>query len=347
MLPGVADFAPGRASAVLSVEAYADASVEPPETVAVSVMAGAGYRVGAPGLAEVIILDLKPVLSLEVLEPVAVADTGTPAIVLVRRQGQTAPPVDVRLEIAGDARNAVDYDYIAPVVQFAAGQATRTLTLTPAAAFASDVCRTVTLALKADPAVYELAEPAACAVVIAPNGALADLAREKALDADGDGLSAAREAALGTDPERVTLIIHQGWNLVSIPLVPDAGWTVEDQLGDALGSILGIWAYEGGQYRLLEEGSEPLRPGRGYFVCALADCIAELPPAQASDGRVDLVPGWQLIGPVRGGQLDADLAGRGFLGLEDGVYVAPPDNWAKPMKGYWLYSEREQAVVLP
>jgi len=283
----------------------------------------------------------------EAVDPIAIRATQRPAFVTIRRQAQTATPLAVRLEFGGDAKNGQDYQYLPAMVEFAAGQATRIVAVIPLAS--ADAERsTVVVAVKPDPdALYDLGTPAACDVIIVATEALGALELSKALDGDGDGLTAAREAELGTDPDTPTLVLEQGWNLVSIPLLPEEGWTLARQLGQAGEHVLVVWRWDGEGYQPVDPQADVLIPGHGYFVYALESCASELPLSALGDGRRTLTPGWQLIGPIRGGQLSSEVAGLVLWGMEEGAYVAPAENWVQPMKGYWLFSLPTQDIVLP
>lgn len=144
----------GQAAAVISILPYVDANTEFNETVFFQLGESAAYLLGSAMTAQVVIEDLKPQISLEVLEGIASVSGNMPAAVLLRRGGLTAPEVFVQLTLGGTARNGTDYNSVSPWVTFAAGQTTRLIEFVPrsSATFGTAEARTIRVTVRPDTA---------------------------------------------------------------------------------------------------------------------------------------------------------------------------------------------------
>ncbi|HMP76318.1 MAG TPA: Calx-beta domain-containing protein [Kiritimatiellia bacterium] len=133
LVPGTVTFPEGQAAVTVTITPFADSITEPAETVQLVVQPGSGYRVGAADRATLTIEDLLMLVEIEVLEPVAVKDTLTPATFLITRRDVVNVDVLVRLKIAGTAANGTDYNTIATTLYMPAWQTMAMVQVTPKA----------------------------------------------------------------------------------------------------------------------------------------------------------------------------------------------------------------------
>ncbi|MCH7226907.1 cadherin-like domain-containing protein [Haloferula sp. A504] len=166
-LPSTLVMPAGAASAELRVRPYVDSLVEFNEQVHLSLVTSADYLISSQSSAQMAIEDLKPQLSLEVLDGIAGVETGTPASVLMRRGGLTSPEVFVQFRLTGTAVNGVDYQYVTPFTSMSAGQTTKLIQFTPTAGvdFSGASAKTIRMDLKPDVA-YAIASPLARLVIV-------------------------------------------------------------------------------------------------------------------------------------------------------------------------------------
>ncbi len=168
LLAPVAVFAPGQATVDVLVTPYADAVVEPAETVRLTLVDGAGYIADGNSAAQLVIEDLVPEISLETLEPLAVVDQASPAVVAVHRTGALDRSLLVRLQVAGNATPDSDYQRLPSFISLAANQTSALVNVTPRpdATLAHGVeCVQLTVAPQA---AYRTAAPESATVFIVP-----------------------------------------------------------------------------------------------------------------------------------------------------------------------------------
>jgi hypothetical protein len=143
----------GQSTVTVSIQPYADSQAEPAESVELIVQAGSGYQVGTANRATLTIEDLLMLVQLEVLEPVAVKDTLTPATFLLTRRDVVNRDVLVRLNIAGTAANGTDYTALPTFLLMPANTTVVLIQVTPkATATLSGGLETVVLSVKTDAA---------------------------------------------------------------------------------------------------------------------------------------------------------------------------------------------------
>src|SRR5258706_2572769 len=141
---GTVSFAAGSSTATVTVDPEADSTVEPDETVLLTVTSGAGYNVASPSSATGTITNDDTDVSVAV-SPSAVAEDGATNLVYTfTRVGVTSNALTVNFSIAVGGNNAVfpvDYTqsgaatFVPPVgtVTFGAGNSTATVTVDPTA----------------------------------------------------------------------------------------------------------------------------------------------------------------------------------------------------------------------
>ncbi len=207
-----------------------------PEKVAhLTLAAGTGYRLGAATSAKVTIENLAMVVELDVIENPAVVETGTRALIRLRRRYVTSGDALVRLSIGGTARSGTDYEPLPTLVTMAAGQTSLLLEVKPkAGASWTGGARTVTVTLlpDADYLVNPVAGIAQAALIMRVDSlatwrlrefgvSTGDLAAFAAADSGGRGATHLQRYAFGLgaqDPVQDGLprpLLHNGRRLVT------------------------------------------------------------------------------------------------------------------------------------
>ncbi|MFD0724952.1 putative Ig domain-containing protein [Lysobacter brunescens] len=140
----------GATTATITINPNVDGTVEPDETVTLTVAAGTGYTVGAPASATGTILnDDVPTVTVSV-SPAAVAEDGAPNLIYTFTLNQAAfSTTSINYTIGGTAANGTDYATIASPLVIPAGNTTGTVTVNPTADTNIEADETVTLTLAA------------------------------------------------------------------------------------------------------------------------------------------------------------------------------------------------------
>lgn len=186
-LPTTLVFPAGELAMKISVLPYVDSQVEFNEVVFLSLASSSAYALGSAATAQVSIEDLKPQLSLEVVDGLASVADGSPAAVLMRRGGLLSPEVFVQFTLSGTAVNGVDYNTVTPYLTLAAGQSTRLIEFVPKPSvnFGSAEAKTIKMTLKAD-AAYALPAPIASLMVVPEELTYSGWLAEHGLSAESD-----------------------------------------------------------------------------------------------------------------------------------------------------------------
>jgi hypothetical protein len=149
-------FAANSATATVTVDPTADTTIEPDETVALTLAAGSGYSIGtAAAVVGTILNDDRPVITLAVAPTAGVIEDGSANLVYTfSRTGPTTSALTVNYTVGGTATLGTDYTGIAatPItktVSFAANSATATVTVDPKADTTIEPDETVALTLAA------------------------------------------------------------------------------------------------------------------------------------------------------------------------------------------------------
>jgi hypothetical protein len=189
---GTVTFADGSLTATVTVDPSADITVEPNETVVLTVTAGAGYTVGAPSSATGTINNDDTDVSVAV-SPLSVTEDGATNLVYTfTRNGVTSSPLTVNFSVGGTATFNTDYTqtgaatFTPPTgtVTFGAGNSTATVTVDPTADGAAEADETVSLTLAAGTG-YNVVSPSSAtgtitnddtevSVAVSPSSALED-----------------------------------------------------------------------------------------------------------------------------------------------------------------------------
>ena len=166
---GSVTFGAGNSTATVTVNPETDSTVEPDETVALTVTSGAGYNIGSPSSASGTITNDDTDVSIAV-SPSAVAEDGATNLVYTfTRAGVTSNSLTVNFSVGGTASFGVspnDYtqtgatSFTPPTgtVTFGAGSSTATVTINPETDTTIEPDETVSLTLTAG-AGYNVSSP--------------------------------------------------------------------------------------------------------------------------------------------------------------------------------------------
>jgi uncharacterized repeat protein (TIGR01451 family) len=154
---GTVTFAEGSTTATVTIDPVADSTVEPDETVILTVVAGAGYGVGAPSSATGTIVNDDTDVSVAVAPSSVAEDGATNLVYTFTRTGVTTGALTANFTVGGTATFNADYTQtgaatFAPptgTVQFAAGSSTATVTIDPTADTTVEPDETVVLTVAA------------------------------------------------------------------------------------------------------------------------------------------------------------------------------------------------------
>ncbi|MFN6132843.1 MAG: Calx-beta domain-containing protein, partial [Synechococcaceae cyanobacterium] len=147
-------FAAGAATALVTLTPISDSESEPEETVALTLVEGAGYRIGTTAAVVGSIADEDPLITLS-LAPTAVSENGSTNLTYIfSRSGSTSTALTVQYSVAGSASLGSDYSGLAasPAIKsltIAAGSASASVTVDPNADSESEADETVALSLVA------------------------------------------------------------------------------------------------------------------------------------------------------------------------------------------------------
>jgi len=140
----------GATTATIVIDPTVDGTVEPDETVTLTVAAGTGYTVGVPASATGTILNDDVPSATITVSPAAVAEDGAPNLIYTVTLNQAAfSALSVNYTIGGTATNGTDYATIASPLVIPAGNTTGTITVNPTADATIEADETVTLTLAA------------------------------------------------------------------------------------------------------------------------------------------------------------------------------------------------------
>ncbi|TRU54757.1 MAG: calcium-binding protein, partial [Microcystis aeruginosa Ma_QC_Ch_20071001_S25] len=146
-IPTTVIFESNSAIATVIVDPTADTTVEPNETVALTLATGTGYTVGTPNTATGTINNDDTSVTLAV-SPSSVTEDGTTNLVYTfTRSGVTTNALTVNYTVEGTATNGSDYTSIPTSVTFAANSETATVIVDPTADTTVENNETVALTL--------------------------------------------------------------------------------------------------------------------------------------------------------------------------------------------------------
>jgi Ca2+-binding RTX toxin-like protein len=165
---GTVNFAAGSLTATVTIDPTADTTVEPDETVVLTVTAGSGYSVGAPSSASGTITNDDSDVSVAV-SPLSVTEDGATNLVYTfSRTGNITGAQTVNFSVGGTATFSTDYTQSGAAsftassgtVTFSAGSSTATVTVDPTADSTAEGNETVILTVTAGTG-YNVGAPSA------------------------------------------------------------------------------------------------------------------------------------------------------------------------------------------
>jgi len=140
----------GATTATVTINPTVDGTVEPDETVTLTVAAGTGYTVGSPSSATGTILNDDVPSATITVSPAAVAEDGAANLIYTVTLNQAAfNPISVNYSVGGTATNGSDYAAIASPLLIPAGNTSGTITVNPTTDATIEADETVVLTLAA------------------------------------------------------------------------------------------------------------------------------------------------------------------------------------------------------
>jgi hypothetical protein len=164
-LSGTVTIPAGQSSTTISVNPTDDATIEPDETIILTITDAAAYDVGTPAAATGTITNddvavVTPTVSLTVA-PAAVDEDGTGALVYTfTRTGETTAALAVSYTVGGTATSGSDYTALSGTVTIPAGQSSTTISVNPTDDATIEPDETIILTIT-DAAAYDVGTPAA------------------------------------------------------------------------------------------------------------------------------------------------------------------------------------------
>lgn len=151
---GSVTFGVGQATKTITIDPTGDATVEPNETILLQLIAGSGYLLGTLTPVTTTITNDDAEVSITV-SPNNVTEDGTPNLVYTFTRVGATPPLTVNFTVGGTATLTTDYAQSGAAtftastgtLSFSAGQATKTITINPAADALIEPDETVILTL--------------------------------------------------------------------------------------------------------------------------------------------------------------------------------------------------------
>lgn len=159
----------GALTAKLPITPLDDPSVEPAETVTITLQPNAAYTLGAPATATVTIEDDEPMVRLLVNTTTLIEGQKDPGILTVQRGGNPAYEFTARLSVGGSAVYGGDYPAFVTNVFFNCGVTAIDLYISPTNELVIESAETFTAALIPNPA-YTILSPSNVALTIADAG---------------------------------------------------------------------------------------------------------------------------------------------------------------------------------
>ncbi len=157
-----------QTSATITLTPIPDTANEGSETVILTLAADAAYTVGTPSAATVTILDDdRSLITIVSTDPSASETPGDTGQFTITRTAPITGTLTVNLTITGTATNGTDYTSIATTTTFTAGQASRTVTITPTNDTATEGPEVVTMQIASGS--YDIGAPGYDDVTIADN----------------------------------------------------------------------------------------------------------------------------------------------------------------------------------
>jgi DNA-binding beta-propeller fold protein YncE len=125
--------------------------------------------------------------------------------------------------------------------------------------------------------------------------------------------------------------MRQGWNMVAVPVVV-SGYTTATIFPDAASKA---FTYSGGYM-----AKDTLANGTGYWIKYIRDTVIRISGSTASSCQTDVVPGWNMIGPI-----SAPIPAANISSIPEGIVTSQffgyngifqQSDTLKPGNGYWV-----------
>jgi hypothetical protein len=149
----------------------------------------------------------------------------------------------------------------------------------------------------------------------------------------------------------IELKLAVGWNLVSLPIVPDDGSVAGIFENDEDLPEPTVWGWSERRRQL--EPRREMQPQRGYWIRSLTARTISVHGSVIPDPTVTVRRGWSLWGVSGAWRLDdAAYPGLAIQGWESGAAVdvdqqsAPFAGILRPTSAYWFFTEHTRAVQL-
>jgi len=130
-LSGIVTIPAGSTTGLIPISVLNDGVAEPKETVVATLIAGAGYTLGAANTATVTITDDEQWVTVAVSDNTATEANATTGSFTITRAGVTGTPLIVNYTLTGTASNGVDYTNLNASTTIFAGQTSAIITVTP------------------------------------------------------------------------------------------------------------------------------------------------------------------------------------------------------------------------
>jgi hypothetical protein len=167
-LPGSITIPAGHTSADIEVTPLQDDLQEFPETITLTLTPSAGYAVGTPKVAVIVLRsdeEITQVVSVFALDPTASEARLNRGRCLLTRVGSPTAPLTVPYSVGGTATPGSDYLTLPGTVTIAAGAFSALVPVIPLQDTVQEAAETVTLTLTPD-AAYAVGVPANAAVIL-------------------------------------------------------------------------------------------------------------------------------------------------------------------------------------
>ena len=141
-----------------------------------------------------------------------------------------------------------------------------------------------------------------------------------------DFVPPARVTVLFDMSPKLTLTLSRGWNLCSMPFIPDEESNAKLQ---EAGSV--FWGWENGRFKQLDT----FLPGQGFWMYVQSACELKLKGMEGD--AVPLRKGWNLVGPTPSNPSFGNATVWGMEGKQM-VHVSTSNvnKWLQQGKGYWI-----------
>ena len=182
------------------------------------------------------------------------------------------------------------------------------------------------------------------------------------LDKYGDGttIETKKPDSIETDAGQDTysLPLHTGWNLISLPIMPD-DTDILDVMNSVAGNWNSVWSYETDNWKRYDltgpdflNDLTTMEPGKGYWLNMKSDDTLSVSGSELTTKSISLSAGWNLVGYNSLNSKSTLSAMNSVTGNWNSVWSYEAGNWKRydltgpdflndlttmePGKGYWI-----------